>query len=95
VLETAAVCAKCKKASLRLKLNERRMGFVAGLVMECSNVFCGDGLARTGNEFFTSKRLGANLKAPFEVNRRTVLMGREIGCGHASLEVSTLLTELI
>ena len=52
--------------------------------------YCQNGGVRTGFEFNSSKRMAAKpgQKGSFEVNRRMVLMAREIGCGHASLDVS-------
>ena len=41
---------------------------------------------RTGGLTYSSARIGSDT-GPFEVNRRVVLAAREIGCGHASMEV--------
>ena len=42
---------------------------------------------RTGFEFYSSKRISLS-SGSFEVNRRMVLAAREMGCGHAALDVS-------
>ena len=41
---------------------------------------------RTGVLTYSSAKTGSRLE-PFEINRRVVLAAREIGCGHASIEV--------
>jgi hypothetical protein len=80
------VCHKCRKGSLRLKIHEKRMGFASKLLLECSNSYCTHGGVRTDSEGPTSRKLSAGEKGPFEINRRMVLVAREIGVGHAALQ---------
>ena len=37
-LEKMAVCSKCRKGTLQLKMDALRMGFASKLVIQCSNV---------------------------------------------------------
>lgn len=54
--------------------------------MQLPSRYCGQD-SRTGHSFYIDERLGEH-GGVYEINRRMVLGAREIGCGHAALQVS-------
>ena len=78
------LCPNCKKPGIRFtRKSEDDLGFAARILLECTNC---KGYNRTE---YSSQRIGepGSVKnAPFDINIRSTLAFRGIGCGHSAMK---------
>ena len=83
-LMSDVLCPKCKKAGIQFtRKPEDDLGFSARMIIECSNC------KLYNRSEYSSRRIGqpGNLKnAPFDVNARSTLAFRGVGCGHSAMK---------
>ena len=78
------LCPNCKKPGIRFtRKPEDDLGFAAKIVIECTNCM---GYSRAD---YSSQRIGepgSARNAPFDVNVRSTLAFRGVGCGHSAMK---------